>query len=141
MAQEKEFQVMARYNSALVCPLVDIILNPAAIHKVFQKVFEHCCMHMQCKCFCFWLYYLQKRVFFAHSAFDTLAKVLNPSEMGVGRSVADKSRCVSGTTIHLIGRDQETPIIEVEGPLLTDSHVGFKVGGVDTIKHLSFETY
>uniref|UniRef100_A0A672ZTI4 Nuclear receptor subfamily 2, group C, member 2 n=1 Tax=Sphaeramia orbicularis TaxID=375764 RepID=A0A672ZTI4_9TELE len=56
-------------------------------------------------------------------AFDTLAKVLNPSET----EVAEKSQCVSGTTIQLIGRDQETPIIEVEGPLLTDSHVSFKL--------------
>lgn len=58
-------------------------------------------------------------------AFDTLAKVFNPPE--VAQSLADKSQCVSGTTIQLIGRDQETPIIEVEGPLLTDSHVGFKL--------------
>ncbi|XP_031172553.1 nuclear receptor subfamily 2 group C member 2 isoform X2 [Sander lucioperca] len=60
-------------------------------------------------------------------AFDTLAKVFNPPEVGVGLSLADKPQCVSGTTIQLIGRDQETPIIEVEGPLLTDSHVGFKL--------------
>ncbi|XP_068996871.1 nuclear receptor subfamily 2 group C member 2 [Embiotoca jacksoni] len=58
-------------------------------------------------------------------AFDTLAKVFNPPEVGVGQNLADK--CVGGTTIQLIGRDQETPIIEVEGPLLTDSHVGFKL--------------
>ncbi|XP_008287745.1 nuclear receptor subfamily 2 group C member 2 isoform X1 [Stegastes partitus] len=60
-------------------------------------------------------------------AFDTLAKVFNPPDVGVRQNVADKSQCVSGTTIQLIGRDQETPIIEVEGPLLTDSHVGFKL--------------
>uniref|UniRef100_A0A7N6A5F7 Nuclear receptor subfamily 2, group C, member 2 n=1 Tax=Anabas testudineus TaxID=64144 RepID=A0A7N6A5F7_ANATE len=60
-------------------------------------------------------------------AFDTLAKVFSPPEAGVGQSMADKSQCVGGTTIQLIGRDQETPIIEVEGPLLTDSHVGFKL--------------
>lgn len=65
-----------------------------------------------------------------HSAFDTLAKVFSPPEAGVGQSMADKSQCVGGTTIQLIGRDQETPIIEVEGPLLTDSHVGFKVSVV-----------
>ncbi|KAM7411651.1 hypothetical protein PAMA_021573 [Pampus argenteus] len=58
-------------------------------------------------------------------AFDTLAKVFSPPE--VGQSLADKLQCVSGTTIQLIGRDQETPIIEVEGPLLTDSHVSFKL--------------
>ncbi|XP_061635153.1 nuclear receptor subfamily 2 group C member 2 isoform X1 [Phyllopteryx taeniolatus] len=55
-------------------------------------------------------------------AFDTLAKVLNPPEAKI---VADK--CVSETTFQLIGRDQETPIIEVEGPLLTDGHVNFKL--------------
>ncbi|KAM6929541.1 nuclear receptor subfamily 2 group C member 2 isoform 1-T1 [Lycodopsis pacificus] len=60
-------------------------------------------------------------------AFDTLAKVFNPPDVGVGQSLADKPQCVSGTTIQLIGRDQETPIIEVEGPLLTDSHVGFRL--------------
>ncbi|KAF3697051.1 Nuclear receptor subfamily 2 group C member 2 [Channa argus] len=60
-------------------------------------------------------------------AFDTLAKVFSPTEPGVGQSLAEKSQCAGGTTIQLIGRDQETPIIEVEGPLLTDSHVGFKL--------------
>lgn len=61
-------------------------------------------------------------------AFDTLAKVFNPSEEGIEQRLADKTlRCVGGATIQLIGRDQETPIIEVEGPLLTDSHVGFKL--------------
>ncbi|MED6253469.1 Nuclear receptor subfamily 2 group C member 2 [Ataeniobius toweri] len=63
-------------------------------------------------------------------AFDTLAKVFNPPEAGVEQNLAEKSQCFIGTTIQLIGRDQETPIIEVEGPLLTDSHVGFKVGKV-----------
>lgn len=64
-----------------------------------------------------------------HSAFDTLSKVFNPPEEGIEHRLGDKSlHCVSGTTIHLIGRDQETPIIEVEGPLLTDSNVSFKVG-------------
>ncbi|XP_043979371.1 nuclear receptor subfamily 2 group C member 2 isoform X1 [Gambusia affinis] len=60
-------------------------------------------------------------------AFDTLAKVFNPPEAGAEQNLAEKSQCVGGTTIQLIGRDQETPIIEVEGPLLTDSHVGFKL--------------
>uniref|UniRef100_A0A3Q2NTU6 Nuclear receptor subfamily 2, group C, member 2 n=1 Tax=Fundulus heteroclitus TaxID=8078 RepID=A0A3Q2NTU6_FUNHE len=60
-------------------------------------------------------------------AFDTLAKVFNPPEAGVEQNLAEKSQCASGTTIQLIGRDQETPIIEVEGPLLTDSHVSFKL--------------
>ncbi|XP_041655698.1 nuclear receptor subfamily 2 group C member 2 isoform X1 [Cheilinus undulatus] len=60
-------------------------------------------------------------------AFDTLAKVFSPHEAGAGQRLAEKSQCVGETTIQLIGRDQETPIIEVEGPLLTDSHVGFKL--------------
>lgn len=29
----------------------------------------------------------------------------------------------------MISRDQSTPIIEVEGPLLSDTHVTFKVSG------------
>lgn len=65
-----------------------------------------------------------------NSAFDTLAKVFNPPDAGVEQNPSEKPQCVSGTTIQLIGRDQETPIIEVEGPLLTDSHVSFKVGRV-----------
>ncbi|XP_038127472.1 nuclear receptor subfamily 2 group C member 2 isoform X2 [Cyprinodon tularosa] len=60
-------------------------------------------------------------------AFDTLAKVFNPPDAGVEENPSEKPQCVSGTTIQLIGRDQETPIIEVEGPLLTDSHVSFKL--------------
>lgn len=57
-------------------------------------------------------------------AFDTLAKVLHPDEAEMGHNLEGK---LSSGTIQLIGRDQETPIIEVEGPLLTDSHVGFKL--------------
>lgn len=70
-----------------------------------------------------------------HSAFDTLSKVLHPSEDGIEQRLANKSlHCAGGTTIHLIGRDQETPIIEVEGPLLTDSHVSFKVRELELVK-------
>ncbi|KAM4610891.1 nuclear receptor subfamily 2 group C member 2 [Polymixia lowei] len=60
-------------------------------------------------------------------AFDTLAKALNPPDAGVGQRLAGKAECVGGATIQLISRDQETPIIEVEGPLLTDAHVSFKL--------------
>lgn len=78
-----------------------------------------------CACLCVWG---------VHSAFDTLSKVLHPSEEGIEQRLANKSlQCVGGTTIHLIGRDQETPIIEVEGPLLTDSHVGFKVKALELV--------
>lgn len=57
-------------------------------------------------------------------AFDTLAKVLHPDEAEMGHNLEGK---LASGTIQLIGRDQETPIIEVEGPLLTDSHVSFKL--------------
>ncbi|XP_028843085.1 nuclear receptor subfamily 2 group C member 2 [Denticeps clupeoides] len=59
-------------------------------------------------------------------AFDTLAKALNPAEMRAGHSLSD-TECVGGATIQVISRDQVTPIIEVEGPLLTDCHVTFKL--------------
>lgn len=62
----------------------------------------------------------------AHSAFDTLAKALNPNEEGEGQSLSE-AECVGGATIQVISRDQVTPLIEVEGPLLTDTHVNFKV--------------
>uniref|UniRef100_A0A8C8HSU5 Nuclear receptor subfamily 2 group C member 2 n=1 Tax=Oncorhynchus tshawytscha TaxID=74940 RepID=A0A8C8HSU5_ONCTS len=60
-------------------------------------------------------------------AFDTLAKALNPSESGVGQNLAEGGECVGGATIQVISRDQVTPLIEVEGPLLTDTHVSFKL--------------
>lgn len=60
-------------------------------------------------------------------AFDTLAKALNPSDTDAGQSLATKREYVDGATIQLISQDQETPIIEVEGPLLTDTHVCFKL--------------
>ncbi|XP_077422838.1 nuclear receptor subfamily 2 group C member 2 isoform X2 [Vanacampus margaritifer] len=66
--------------------------------------------------------YAEKNTTEITRAFDTLAKVLNPPEADVA---ADK--CGSETTFQLIGQDQESPIIEVEGPLLTDGHVKFKL--------------
>ena len=65
--------------------------------------------------------------FIGYSAFDTLAKALNPPDAGQAQSQEGQVQCVAGATIQLLGRDQETPLIEVEGPLLTDTHVGFKV--------------
>ncbi|XP_076859262.1 nuclear receptor subfamily 2 group C member 2 isoform X2 [Brachyhypopomus gauderio] len=59
-------------------------------------------------------------------AFDTLAKALNPNEMVEGQNPS-KAECVGGGTIQVIGRDQAMPLIEVEGPLLTDTHVSFKL--------------
>ncbi|KAF7695078.1 nuclear receptor subfamily 2 group C member 2 [Silurus meridionalis] len=59
-------------------------------------------------------------------AFDTLAKALNPNDEGEGQSLSE-AECVGGATIQVISRDQVTPLIEVEGPLLTDTHVNFKL--------------
>uniref|UniRef100_A0A8B9H4R7 Nuclear receptor subfamily 2, group C, member 2 n=1 Tax=Astyanax mexicanus TaxID=7994 RepID=A0A8B9H4R7_ASTMX len=59
-------------------------------------------------------------------AFDTLAKALNPNEVGEGQNLSEAD-CVGGATIQVISRDQVTPLIEVEGPLLTDTHVSFKL--------------
>uniref|UniRef100_A0A8C1EYT8 Nuclear receptor subfamily 2, group C, member 2 n=1 Tax=Cyprinus carpio carpio TaxID=630221 RepID=A0A8C1EYT8_CYPCA len=57
-------------------------------------------------------------------AFDTLAKALNPSEVAEGQSLSE----VDGVdTIQVLSRDQITPLIEVEGPLLTDTHISFKL--------------
>uniref|UniRef100_H3AIE2 Nuclear receptor subfamily 2 group C member 2 n=1 Tax=Latimeria chalumnae TaxID=7897 RepID=H3AIE2_LATCH len=61
-------------------------------------------------------------------AFDTLAKALNPADVSVGQNPADGTDSESGGgSIQVISRDQSTPIIEVEGPLLTDTHVTFKL--------------
>ncbi|XP_043087958.1 nuclear receptor subfamily 2 group C member 2 isoform X2 [Puntigrus tetrazona] len=59
-------------------------------------------------------------------AFDTLAKALNPSEVTEGQSLSEVDG-VGGATIQVISRDQVTPLIEVEGPLLTDTHISFKL--------------
>ncbi|XP_073672383.1 nuclear receptor subfamily 2 group C member 2 isoform X4 [Paramisgurnus dabryanus] len=59
-------------------------------------------------------------------AFDTLAKALNPSEVMETQSLSDVDG-VGGSTIQVISRDRITPLIEVEGPLLTDTHVSFRL--------------
>ncbi|MBN3287461.1 NR2C2 protein, partial [Polyodon spathula] len=60
-------------------------------------------------------------------AFDTLAKALNPTDSNTGQSLAEGADAAGGASIQVISRDQSTPIIEVEGPLLTDTHVSFKL--------------
>ncbi|XP_026126324.1 nuclear receptor subfamily 2 group C member 2 isoform X2 [Carassius auratus] len=59
-------------------------------------------------------------------AFDTLAKALNPSEATEGQRLSEVDG-VGGATIQVISRDQISPLIEVEGPLLTDTHISFKL--------------
>ncbi|XP_041080889.1 nuclear receptor subfamily 2 group C member 2-like isoform X2 [Polyodon spathula] len=56
-------------------------------------------------------------------AFDTLAKALNPTDSNTGQSLAEGADAAGGASIQVISRDQSTPIIEVEGPLLTDTHL------------------
>ncbi|XP_069592347.1 nuclear receptor subfamily 2 group C member 2 isoform X1 [Ranitomeya imitator] len=58
-------------------------------------------------------------------AFDTLAKAFNTSD--AGQNVSDGFDTTAGGNIHVISRDQATPILEVEGPLLSDTHVTFKL--------------
>ena len=65
--------------------------------------------------------------FLSLSAFDTLAKALNPTDTIAGQNLVEGMDGAGGATIQVISRDQATPIIEVEGPLLTDTHVSFKV--------------
>ncbi|XP_004870527.1 nuclear receptor subfamily 2 group C member 2 isoform X2 [Heterocephalus glaber] len=60
-------------------------------------------------------------------AFDTLAKALNTADGTSPPSLADGLDASGGGGIHVISRDQSTPIIEVEGPLLSDTHVMFKL--------------
>lgn len=54
-------------------------------------------------------------------AFDTLAKVLHPGDGSAGESLE--------ATMQLISGDQSGPVVELEGPLLSDSHIPFKVKG------------
>lgn len=58
-------------------------------------------------------------------AFDTLAKALNTTD--TGQNLSDGLDTAAGGNIHVISRDQATPILEVEGPLLSDTHVTFKL--------------
>ncbi|XP_056380912.1 nuclear receptor subfamily 2 group C member 2 isoform X1 [Hyla sarda] len=58
-------------------------------------------------------------------AFDTLAKALNTTD--AGQNLSDSLDTAAGGNIHVISRDQATPILEVEGPLLSDTHVTFKL--------------
>ncbi|XP_023561677.1 nuclear receptor subfamily 2 group C member 2 isoform X5 [Octodon degus] len=60
-------------------------------------------------------------------AFDTLAKALNTADSASPPGLADGLDASGGGGIHVISRDQSTPIIEVEGPLLSDTHVTFKL--------------
>lgn len=56
-----------------------------------------------------------------------MAKALNTTDGPAAHSLADGLDPAGGGNIQVISRDQSTPIIEVEGPLLTDTHVTFKV--------------
>ncbi|XP_063093850.1 nuclear receptor subfamily 2 group C member 2 isoform X3 [Cavia porcellus] len=60
-------------------------------------------------------------------AFDTLAKALNTADGASPPGLPDGLDASGGGGIHVISRDQSTPIIEVEGPLLSDTHVTFKL--------------
>ncbi|XP_013872599.1 nuclear receptor subfamily 2 group C member 1 isoform X2 [Austrofundulus limnaeus] len=51
-------------------------------------------------------------------AFDTLAKVLHPGD-GSAESLE--------TTMHLMSADQSGPLVELDGPLLSDGHIPFKL--------------
>lgn len=52
-------------------------------------------------------------------AFDTLAKALNPVENSAGEAME--------ASMHLVSGDQSGSVVELEGPLLSDMHVPFKV--------------
>ncbi|CAH2312089.1 nuclear receptor subfamily 2 group C member 2 [Pelobates cultripes] len=60
-------------------------------------------------------------------AFDTLAKALNTVDGTAGHNLEDGVDPTAGGNIHIISRDLATPILEVEGPLLSDTHVTFKL--------------
>lgn len=58
-------------------------------------------------------------ILFIIRAFDTLAKVLQPGDGSAGDSLE--------ATMQLMSGDQSGPVVELEGPLLSDSHIPFKV--------------
>lgn len=58
----------------------------------------------------------------SYRAFDTLAKALNPGES----AACQNSDSVEGS-VQLIGGETSMNIVEIEGPLLSDAHVAFRV--------------
>lgn len=52
-------------------------------------------------------------------AFDTLAKVLHPTDGSAGESLE--------ATMQLMSGDQSGPVVELEGSLLSEGHFPFKV--------------
>lgn len=52
-------------------------------------------------------------------AFDTLAKALHPTDSSAGESLE--------ATMQLMSGDQSGPVVELEGSLLSDIHIPFKV--------------
>lgn len=58
----------------------------------------------------------------SYRAFDTLAKALNP-----GESTACQNSESIDTSAQLLGGETSMNIVEIEGPLLSDAHVAFRV--------------
>lgn len=56
-------------------------------------------------------------------AFDTLAKALNPGESASCQSSAESMEA----SARLVGEEASMNIVEIEGPLLSDAHVAFRV--------------
>ncbi|XP_063164962.1 nuclear receptor subfamily 2 group C member 1 isoform X3 [Candoia aspera] len=56
-------------------------------------------------------------------AFDTLAKALNPGESAPCLSSAESMEA----SARLVGEEASMNIVEIEGPLLTDAHVAFRL--------------
>lgn len=58
----------------------------------------------------------------SYRAFDTLAKALNPGES----AACQNSESIDGNA-QLLGGETSMNIVEIEGPLLSDAHVAFRV--------------
>ncbi|CAI5785741.1 nuclear receptor subfamily 2 group C member 1 isoform X1 [Podarcis lilfordi] len=56
-------------------------------------------------------------------AFDTLAKALNPGESASCQSSAESMEA----SARLVGEEASMNIVEIEGPLLSDAHVAFRL--------------
>ncbi|XP_007668249.1 nuclear receptor subfamily 2 group C member 1 isoform X3 [Ornithorhynchus anatinus] len=56
-------------------------------------------------------------------AFDTLAKALNPGESAACQNSVENMEA----SVHLIAGESSMNIVEIEGPLLSDAHVAFRL--------------
>lgn len=99
------------------CTILDYIRGALQCFELYLFLFE--LHHIKCKCADLSIWALCVHILCIVRAFDTLAKVLHSGDGSAGESLE--------ATMQLMSGDQSGPVVELEGPLLSDSHIPFKV--------------